>query len=154
MITTINEFKSITEKKKAKKKKLKAKSKKAKDFISDKIKGLAEEGVPHKQAIAMSYSFAEKEGLLESSDNDTEPVEFEKLVDMKRLEEFAQGLKMICMGEYGETYYNTELKKIIINLGDGNPFGSIKELEDWIKETVYDDYSKACDQIHIEIDCE
>ena len=98
--------------------------------------------------------FGVSKRIITEDSEDFKPVKFEKLVDMKRLEEFAQGLKMICMGEYGDTYYNAELKKIIINLGDANPFGSMEELEDWIKETIYDDYSKAVKQIDVEIDCE
>jgi hypothetical protein len=55
MITSINEFKSILEKKSNKEK--------LQNFVSDKIKTLMDEGYPHKQAIAIAYSYAEKEGL-------------------------------------------------------------------------------------------
>lgn len=39
----------------------------AKDFISDKIKLLMDEGKPQKQAIAIAYSMARKEGLLKKN---------------------------------------------------------------------------------------
>ena len=55
-ILKFNEF-SINEKKKI--------SKEASEFISKKIKYLMDkENKPQKQAIAMAYSYAEKEGLL------------------------------------------------------------------------------------------
>lgn len=58
MITSINEFKSFLEKKKAKKKKL---SDKDKEFISNKIKKLIDEGYPQKQAVAIAYSYLKRQ---------------------------------------------------------------------------------------------
>lgn len=72
MITSINEFKNIFEKKKKAKKKL---SDADKEFISNKIKLLMDEGRPQKQAIAMAYSYLDRskknESIInESNDND------------------------------------------------------------------------------------
>jgi len=76
MITSINEFRNILEKKN--KSKL---SKAAKKFISDKIEFLiGKEGKPRKQAVAMAYSYAEREGLIKE-DVQTDAAKFN--IDVK-----------------------------------------------------------------------
>lgn len=155
MITSINEFREISEKKK--KNKL---SKADNAFISDKIKTLMDEGRSQDQAIAMAYSYLERSKKKKSKKNESLVNEastyddFNKIVDIKKLEQIAHGIQLICAGEYGYTYINPTQNKIAINLGDGNPFAKYDTLEWWIEEITYIDYTKGKELINIEIDCE
>jgi hypothetical protein len=73
---------------------------------------------------------------------------------MKNLEMFATGLLNICMGEYGYTYINPDEMKIGIVLGDANPFGSLEELEDWVRWECIDGPHEFISAFDIEIDME
>ena len=150
MITTINEFKNISEKKKKSKKKL---SDADKEFISNKIKTLMDEGRPHDQAIAMAYSYLERSKKKKNESFINEAIEVKsKIIDVKKLEQYATALLVICGGEYGDTYFNPEINSIFVCLGDANPF-DIDYLEDFLKEYISKDY-KTRDEIKVEVDME
>lgn len=120
----------------------------ASEFISNKIKKLKEEGYPHKQAIAIAYSYAKRKKLIkESVENDLKS----DIINIKLLTQYATAIELLCNGEYGYTYFNPETNYIGICLGDSNPFG-IKILEDWIKYSI-SDYNDV-DKVIIEIDME
>jgi hypothetical protein len=82
------------------------------------------------------------------------PKTFDKAVNMKKLEMFAIGLMNLCMGEYGYTYINPDEMKIGIVLGDANPFGSIEELENWVRWECIDGPHEFIEGFDIEIDME
>jgi len=75
-----------------------------------------------------------------------------KIIDVKKLEQYATALLVICGGEYGDTYFNPEINSVFICLGDANPF-NIEFLENFIKEYISKDY-KTSDQIKVEVDME
>lgn len=148
MITNINEFKNINEKKKKAKKKL---SDADKEFISNKIKLLMDEGRPQKQAIAMAYSYLDRSKNNESIVNEALEVK-SSIIDVKKLEQYATALLIICGGEYGNTYFNPETNSIFICLGDANPF-SMEDLESFLTDYISKDY-KTRNEIKVEIDME
>jgi hypothetical protein len=82
------------------------------------------------------------------------PKTFDEAVDMEKLEMFAKGLLLICFGEYGYTYINKEEMKIGIVLGDANPFGDWKELEDWVRWECVDGPHEFIEDFDIEVDGE
>jgi hypothetical protein len=84
--------------------------------------------------------------------NENNIITFDSIIDMKRLQKFAEALHLMCNGEYGNTYYNKKELKLAIVLGDSNPF-DIKALNDWIINTVVKKYDNI-DKLNIEIDME
>lgn len=140
--------KNISEKKKKAKKKL---SDADKEFISNKIKLLMDEGRPQKQAIAMAYSYLDKSKKNESVVNEAIEVK-SSIIDVKKLEQYATALLIICGGEYGDIYFNPEKNSIFICLGDANPF-SIEDLESFLTDYISKDY-KTRDEIKVEADME
>jgi len=82
------------------------------------------------------------------------PKTFDEAVDMDKLEMFAKGLANICMGEYGNTYFNKEEMKIGIVVGDANPFDSFDTLEDWVRWECVDGPHDFIKEFDIEIDAE
>lgn len=82
----------------------------------------------------------------------SEELKFEDIINMKQFLELAKGISIICMGEYGSTYYNPTDMKIAIVLGDSNPFGD-DNLEHWIENTIVKDYNNF-DKVDLEIDYE
>lgn len=53
--------------------------------------------------------------------------------DIENITQMAVGLKLICLGEYGDLFISPQDKKVFICLGDCNPFGEIEKLEDYIR---------------------
>lgn len=82
------------------------------------------------------------------------PKTWKEAVNMEKLTEFAKGLRLICMGEYGITYINEKEMKIAVCLGDANPFGKLEELEDWIRWECIDGPHDFISSFDIEIDTE
>jgi hypothetical protein len=73
-------------------------------------------------------------------------------IDIKKLEEYATGILIVCAGEYGYTYYHEETDKVFIMLGDANPFD-----EEYLKQFMLDDIKKSYkveDNIQIQIEYE
>lgn len=64
-----------------------------------------------------------------------------KPIDMEKLARFAEGISLVCQGEYGYTYVNPETRTLHITLGDASPF-RVKELEFWIVNSFYDQFDK------------
>ena len=83
-------------------------------------------------------------------ENKETPKTFDDVVNMKSLEEFADGLMKVSMGEYGYTYINKSEMKIGIVLGDSNPF-SDGGLEDWIENMCFKSWDG---EVEIEVDAE
>lgn len=73
-------------------------------------------------------------------------------IDIKKLEEYAKSLSIICAGEDGNIWVSKDGTKIAISIGDSNPFDE-KYLEEFIKSYVIKDY-KNRDNVEIEIDTE
>jgi hypothetical protein len=74
-------------------------------------------------------------------------------INIKRLNEYANAIKIICAGEYGQVYLNEEKKSVFICLGDSNPFedGYITEfMRGYIKETHW----VQDDEFEIIVECE
>ena len=57
-------------------------------------------------------------------------------IDLNTLSELAEGISKLCLGEYGYTFFNPEENKIVITLGDSNPFDS-KYLKEWFEDMLY-----------------
>ncbi len=64
-----------------------------------------------------------------------ESIEYNNPINLKKLEEYAKAIEVICNGEYGFVYYNEEEKHIFICLGDSNPFDD-SMLESFIKDYI------------------
>ena len=92
-----------------------------------------------------------RKALTESKET---PTTFDKAVDMKKLEMIANGLLLLCMGEYGHTYINKEEMKIGIVLGDANPIVGFDKLEDWVRWECIDGPHEFIEEFYIEIDAE
>lgn len=73
-------------------------------------------------------------------------------IDIKKLEEYAKSLSIICAGEDGNIWVSKDGTKIAISIGDSNPFDE-EQLEEFIKSYVIKDY-KNRDNVEIEIDTE
>jgi hypothetical protein len=74
------------------------------------------------------------------------------IIDIKKLEEYAKALEIICNNEYGYIYFNPNNNSIFVCLGDANPF-DIEYLSGFILNAISKTY-KTEDQINIEIDME
>ena len=89
------------------------------------------------------------------TENDKKDViTFDTAVNLKQLEKFAEGLLLISLGECGYTMINKEEMKIAVSLGDSNPFGSLKELEEWIRWGCLNGSHDFISSFDIEIDTE
>lgn len=73
-------------------------------------------------------------------------------IDIKKLNEYANAIGVLCNGEYGEVFYNENENHIFVCVGDANPF-DIKSLEFFIKCAVAKDW-KTQDQIKVTIEDE
>jgi hypothetical protein len=74
--------------------------------------------------------------------------------DIENITNMSIGLKLICLGEYGDLFINPEHKKIFICLGDCNPFGEIEKLEDYIRYNCIKTQEKQKEyEIIIEYEC-
>jgi hypothetical protein len=59
-------------------------------------------------------------------------------INMNRLKEYANAIRILCAGEYGYVYLNEKKVSVYICLGDSNPFDEktlMYMLRDYIKET-------------------
>lgn len=64
-------------------------------------------------------------------------------IDMKKFKEIANAINVLDM-DYGITYFNEGEKKILVNLGDSNPFDE-QMLTMIIKEGIFPNYSDSKD---------
>ena len=81
-----------------------------------------------------------------------EEVKSKKIIDLKKLDELASAIYILCNGEYGYTFLNEKINTIWICVGDSNPFDT-EYLEMFIKEIVSTSY-KVSDEINIIIENE
>ena len=86
------------------------------------------------------------------NESNEEDLKFEDIIKMDKFLELAKGISTVCMGEYGDSYYNPIEMKIGIVLGDSSPFEE-DTLMDWINNTIIKDYNNK-DKVNIEIDSE
>lgn len=76
------------------------------------------------------------------------------LIDVRKLEQYADGIAIVCGGEYGVTCFNPEKNKIWIMVGDANPFDETYLIE-FLKEFVAVDFKMDIfNQIHVEVEAE
>lgn len=77
--------------------------------------------------------------------------QIKSIVDVETLKKIANGIYLVCNGEYGDTYYHPKENKIFICLGDSNPFDG-DALKQWIIYAVAN--WKDSDKIDVEIEYE
>ena len=74
-------------------------------------------------------------------------------ININKLKQYANAIKICCNGEYGQVFYNEKENKIFICLGDSSPFdyeSLLYYMRDAIKDTMWVDDS----QINITIENE
>lgn len=59
-----------------------------------------------------------QEMLLANEDSSTES----SAIDMKKLEQYAKAISIMCNGEYGDTYVFPKENKVFVCIGDSSPF--------------------------------
>jgi len=73
-------------------------------------------------------------------------------IDIDKLLKYAEGIEVICNGEYGTTYYNEEENKIFICLGVSNPFDD--DLMWYMRDAIKSSWEVKDEEIEIEIENE
>ncbi len=89
-----------------------------------------------------------KENLVDEIDADLKS----KIIQIEKLKDVAHSIKVLCNGEYGDTFLDIENNKVLIVLGDSNPFDS--SLKYFILDAIaeYDNQDKISVELENEIE--
>lgn len=71
-----------------------------------------------------------------------------KIIQIEKLKDVAHSIKVLCNGEYGDTFLDIKNNKVLIVLGDSNPF------DDSLKYFILDAIADYDNQKQITIELE